>query len=117
MGLTSDSSGKTVPGAAAGTVQDEVPLIHECLEMILDRVTACIGDPGSLRDVIRPCSRANSSNVTDNSGMSARIIRSRSIFFSSRLFCRCSALKKNSIQGFQSGSALRIVPCVRRSEM
>lgn len=42
--------GKTIPGAAAGTVQDEVPLIHECLEMVLNGVTACIGDPCSLRD-------------------------------------------------------------------
>ncbi|MBB6166265.1 hypothetical protein HNQ72_006116, partial [Rhizobium wenxiniae] len=39
MGLTPPSLGKTVPGAAAGTVQDEVPLIHECLEMILNGVT------------------------------------------------------------------------------
>lgn len=54
MGLTSDSSGKPVPGAATGTVQDEVPLIHESLRMILDGVTACIGDPGSLRDRKRP---------------------------------------------------------------
>lgn len=50
MDLTSLSSGKTVPGTATGTVQDKVPLIHECLKMILDGVTACMGDPGSLRD-------------------------------------------------------------------
>jgi hypothetical protein len=50
MSLTPPSSGETAPGAAAGTVQDEVPLIHECLELVLDGVTACIGDTGSLRD-------------------------------------------------------------------
>lgn len=45
MGLTLPSLGKTVPGTAAGSVQDEVPMIHERLEMILNGVTACIGDP------------------------------------------------------------------------
>ena len=35
-------------------MQDEVPLLPRCLEMIFDGVTACIGDPRSLRDRKRP---------------------------------------------------------------
>jgi hypothetical protein len=63
-------------------VQDKVPLIDEGLEVILDGVRLASVILAASATVIRPCSRANSSNVTDNSGMSAKMMRSRSFFSS-----------------------------------
>ena len=65
--------------------------------------------------VTRPCSRANSTIVSDNSGRAASTIFSRSTFFSNRRTCSDKERRKNTNHGCQFGVSVRMLPCVCRN--